>query len=53
MMQQRSLMFIVMAGCWILLFAFVLTFVFQTTKLAKHHRAQDGQSASGAAKHSF
>jgi hypothetical protein len=38
-------MFIVMAGCWIVLLAFVLTSVFQTTKLAKHHRDKERQTA--------
>jgi phosphotransferase system glucose/maltose/N-acetylglucosamine-specific IIC component len=45
MMQRRGLMFIVMAGCWIVLLAFVLTFALQTAKLAKQHRSKDRQSA--------
>jgi hypothetical protein len=45
MMRRRGLMFIVMAGCWIVLLAVVLTSVFQTTKPGKQHRGKDRQSA--------
>jgi hypothetical protein len=44
MMRRRGLMFVVMAGCWIVLLAFVLTSVLQATKLAKHHRGKDRQA---------
>jgi uncharacterized membrane protein len=42
MMRRRGLMFIVMAVCWIVLLALVVTSVFQTTK--KQHQGKDRQS---------
>jgi hypothetical protein len=39
-------MFIVMAGCWIVLLAFVLTSVLQTAKLAKQHRSKRADLAA-------
>jgi uncharacterized membrane protein len=38
MVRRRGLMFIVMAVCWIVLLAFVVTSVFQTTK--KQHQGK-------------
>lgn len=45
MVRRRALMFIVLAGCWIVLLTFVLTSVFQTTRLAKQHPGKDRRSA--------